>query len=113
MAIGPPIGTRRYTRYDFDAHLQGCTISMLNRQTVLGRSVNINEGGMGGVFPVGWEVGAQVTLHFSVPVSTTPVVVKGIVRNRASYHYGFEFVDLMWEQKRIIARTCKTLELLH
>ena len=41
-----------------------------------GRSLNINEGGIGGVFIAGWEVGTSVGLQFSVPIATDPVRVR-------------------------------------
>lgn len=77
-----------------------------------GRSLNINEGGLGGVFAKAMDVGSNVTLQFSVPVIARPVRVNGIVRNRNGYRYGFEFVDLTSEQRETINRTCKTLGLL-
>jgi PilZ domain len=64
-----------------------------------GRSLNINEGGIAGVFATGWDVGASVSLQFSVPVATTSVRVKGVVRNRTGYRYGFEFVELTSQQQ--------------
>lgn len=65
-----------------------------------------------GVFSAGWDVGASVSLQFSVPVATTPVRVRGVVRNRTGYRYGFEFVELTPEQQETISRTCRMLGLL-
>jgi len=77
-----------------------------------GRSLNINEQGIGGVFTAGWDVGTSVNLHFSVPIATAPVRVRAVLRNRISYRYGFEFMDLTPEQRETISRTCRTLGLL-
>ena len=77
-----------------------------------GRSLNINEGGIAGVFVGGWEVGTSVHLQFSVPITSTPVRVRGVVRNCTGHRYGFEFADLTPEQRETIHRTCKTLGLL-
>lgn len=84
----------------------------VERRDLRGRSLNINEGGIGGVFAKEMDVGIPVNLQFSVPVVATPVRVHGIVRNRTGYRYGFEFVDLTPEQRETISRTCKTLDLL-
>jgi len=77
-----------------------------------GRSLNINEGGIGGIFVAGWDVGTSVALQFSIPIATIPVKLKGIVRNCTGYRYGFEFADLTPEERETIKRTCRTLDLL-
>ena len=112
MASGSPINGRRYPRYEMETQLRATNLTAQGHATVRGQSLNINEGGMAGLFSHGWEVGTHVNLQFSVPVRTDPLSVKGVVRNRAGYRYGFEFVNLTFEQKRIINRTCVTLNLL-
>ncbi len=64
------------------------------------------------MFAAGWEVGTSVRLQFSVSIATVPMRVRAVIRNRASYRYGFEFVDLTPEQRETIGRTCRTLGLL-
>ena len=107
----PPATKRRYPRYEIETELTA-TILGVGRREMRGRSLNINEGGIAGVFTAGWDVGASVTLQFSVPVATMPVLVRGVVRNRTSYRYGFEFVELTPQQQETISRTCRTLGLL-
>src|SRR4051794_17393441 len=102
---------RRYPRYEIETELSA-TILGVARREMRGRSLNINEGGIAGVFATGWDVGASVSLQFSDPVATTPVRVKGVVRNRTGYRYGFEFVELTSQQQETISRTCRTLGLL-
>lgn len=108
---GPAIYTRRYQRYELETELRAVVLG-LDHHEMHGRSLNINEGGIGGVFVAGWEVGTSVNLQFSVPIATTPVRVKGIVRNCAGHRYGFEFADLTAEARENISRTCRTLDLL-
>ena len=103
--------TRRYPRYELETELRAAVVSVEARE-MRGRSLNINEGGIGGVFVAGWEVGTPVSLQFSVPIATTPIRVKGIVRNCTGYRYGFEFADLTPEERETITRTCRTLDLL-
>jgi len=102
---------RRYPRYEIETELSASILGVERRQ-MRGRSLNINEGGIAGVFATGWDVGASVSLQFSVPVATTPVRVRGVVRNRTGYRYGFEFVELTPQQQETISRTCRTLGLL-
>ena len=110
------INSRRYPRYELETELKAAVHGMEHPRTehreMRGRSLNINEGGMGGIFVSGWEVGTSVALQFSVPIATNPIKVKGIVRNRTGYRYGFEFTDLTPEERETITRTCRTLDLL-
>src|SRR5207237_8816935 len=106
-----PRTRRRYPRYEIETELSASILGVERRQ-MLGRSLNINEGGIAGVFATGWDVGTSVSLQFSVPVATTPVRVRGVVRNRTGYRYGFEFVELTPQQQETISRTCRTLGLL-
>ena len=107
----PPTTRRRYPRYEIETELSASILGVVRRE-MRGRSLNINEGGIAGVFATGWDVGVSVNLQFSVPVATTPVRVRGVVRNRAGYRYGFEFVELTPQQQETISRTCRTLGLL-
>jgi PilZ domain len=104
------IDTRRYPRYTLETDL-AATISGERAEMVRGSSLNINEAGLAGLFAIEWEVGTSVSLQFTVPFATAPVRVKAVVRNRTSYRYGFEFVDLAPEHRGTINRTCRMLGL--
>ena len=106
------INRRRYQRYEIDTQLQ-VTLLCLERGTLRGRSLNISEAGIAGVFVTVWDVGTPVHLEFSVPVTSSPLRVGGVLRIRSGYRYGFEFADLGPDQHEIISKTCKTLALLH
>ena len=107
-----PINTRRHQRYELETELTANIRGLECRVVMRGRSLNINEGGIAGLFATGLDVGTSVGLQFSVPIATTPVRVRAVVRNRTSYRYGFEFVNLTPEQSETIGRTCRTLGLL-
>jgi hypothetical protein len=107
----PTTHTRRYQRYELETELRAAILGVEHRE-MRGRSLNINEGGIGGLFVVGWDVGTSVNLQFSVPIAATPIRVKGIVRNCTGYRYGFEFSCLTSEERETIIRTCRTLDLL-
>jgi hypothetical protein len=104
------IDTRRYPRYPLETDLAATTLGE-RAEAVRGCSVNINEAGLAGLFATEWEVGTSLTLQFSVPFTSTPVKVRAVVRNRTSYRYGFEFVDLAPEHRGTINRTCRMLGL--
>jgi c-di-GMP-binding flagellar brake protein YcgR len=105
------IDSRRYQRYELETELRATILGVEHRE-MRGRSLNINEGGIAGVFVAGWDVGTSVDLQFSVPVATPPVRVKGVVRNCTGYRYGFEFMELTAAERETISRTCRTLDLL-
>ena len=108
----PVMNRRRYRRYEIDTQLQVMLLGSEQRGTLRGRSLNISEAGIAGVFVTVWDVSAPVHLEFSVPVTSNPVRVGAVVRSRSGYRYGFEFVDLSPEQREIINKTCRTLALL-
>jgi len=109
---GPAINNRRYQRYELETELTADILGVERRETMRGRSLNINEGGIAGVFASGWDIGTSVNLQFSVPPATASVRVRAVVRNRISYRYGFEFADLTPEQRETISQSCRTLGLL-
>ena len=106
------INRRRYQRYEIDTHLQVTLLGLEQRGTLRGRSLNISEAGIAGVFVTVWDLGAPVHLEFSVPVTSSPLRVGGVLRSHSGYRYGFEFADLDPDQHEIISKTCRTLALL-
>jgi c-di-GMP-binding flagellar brake protein YcgR len=108
----PLINQRRYERYEIDTPLHVTILGVEQRGTMRGRSLDISEAGIAGVFVTEWDVGAPVRLEFLVPVTSSPVRVGGVVRSHSGYRYGFEFADLSPEQREIISKTCRTLALL-
>ena len=106
------INRRRYQRYEIDTQLQVTLLGLEQRGTLRGRSLNISEAGIAGVFVTVWDVGTPVHLEFSVPVTSSPLRVGGVLRSHSGYRYGFEFVDLGSDQQEIISKTCRTLALL-
>src|SRR2546426_11400666 len=108
----PLTNQRRYPRYEIDTPLRVTTLGVEQRGTMQGRSLNISEAGIAGGFVTEWVVGTPGHLEFSVPVTSSPVRVGGVVRSRSGYRYGFEFGDLSPDQREIIDKTCRTLALL-
>ena|SRR2546426_55072 len=106
------INRRRYPRYEIDTELLVNVHGVDERAAMRGRSLNISEAGMVGVFASDAEIGTSVLVEFSVPVTSRPVRVGGILRSRSGYRYGFEFADLNSVQREIISKTCRTLALL-
>jgi hypothetical protein len=106
------INRRRYQRYEIDTELHVTMLGLEQRGTMRGRTLNISEAGIAGVFVTVWDVGTPVHLEFSVPVTSSPLMVRGVLRSHSGYRYGFEFADLGPDQCEIIGKTCRTLALL-
>ncbi len=87
-----PTTRRRYPRYEIETELIATVLGVGHRE-MRGRSLNINEGGIAGVFTAGSDIGASVNLQ-------------------TGYRYGFEFAELTPQQQEIITRTCRMLGLL-
>jgi c-di-GMP-binding flagellar brake protein YcgR len=108
----PVENRRRYQRYEIDTQLSVTILGEEHRGTMRGRSIDISEAGIAGVFVTVWDVGTPVNVEFSVPVRSSPVRVRGVVRRNSGHRYGFAFVDLSPDQCEIISKTCRTLALL-
>src|SRR5437899_2667066 len=100
------INRRRYPRFEIDTPLHMTILGVEQRRTMRGRSLDINEAGIAGVFVTECEVGTPVRLEFSVPVTSSPVRIGGIVRSHSGYRYGFEFVGLTPDPREIIRKAC-------
>jgi c-di-GMP-binding flagellar brake protein YcgR len=107
-----PTNRRRYQRYEIDTQLHVTVLGVEQRGAMRGRSLDISEVGIAGVFVTVWDVGSPVHLEFSVPITRSPIRVRGLLRSHSGYRYGFEFVDLNPDQREIISKTCRTLALL-
>jgi c-di-GMP-binding flagellar brake protein YcgR len=103
---------RRYQRYEIDTQILVTVLGLEERGTKRGQALDISETGIAGVFVTVWDVGTPVRLEFSVPVTTSPIRVGGLLRSHSGYRYGFEFVDLNPDQRELISKTCRTLALL-
>jgi c-di-GMP-binding flagellar brake protein YcgR len=102
------IDARRFPRYEIDAELNVATFGAGDQRVMRGRSLNISEAGMAGLFGTEWAAGTAVTLEFHVPVVSSPLSVDAIVRSRSDHRYGFEFVELNPVQRETISKTCRS-----
>ena len=106
------MSARRFPRYEIDTQIAVATVEATNQRVMHGRSLNISEVGIAGLFVTGVPAGTAVTLKFPVPVVSSPLSVDAIVRSGSDHRYGFEFMGLNPTQREIIGKTCRTLALL-
>ena len=112
VPMGYPTNQRRYPRYELDTLISVTGSGAEKLEVRTGRSINLSQAGMGGIFVTGWNIGTSVSLEFAVPVSSTPFSVGAVVRSHSDHRYGFEFVQLSPNQHEILTKTCRTLALL-
>ncbi len=103
---------RQWKRFHIDVRLRASVRSGGAKLPVYGRVSNLSRGGLAAFLPVELVVGEQIELDLTLPYATQPLKVRAIVRNRRSFAYGLEFVDITSAQLAAIIRTCGALELV-
>ena len=84
--------TRRWPRHRLDVPVRVIVHTPERTKLYDGRGNELNEGGMAVTAGVELKVGREVAVEFTPPFTGLPIRVRGIVRNRAGYRYGVEFV---------------------
>jgi PilZ domain-containing protein len=107
----PSTMKRRDERYLVNSVLTATREAADRKLEVHGRALDISENGVGGLFSESWTVGSRVNLEISLPVGRSPLKLDAIVRHRTGvkFRYGFEFVDMSLEQRRILQDACNFL----
>jgi c-di-GMP-binding flagellar brake protein YcgR len=94
---------RKHTRYQLSVPIQ---LSMTDRQSIQGLTIEISEGGFGATISASLEVGDRVAATL-IGYNAILSVVRWI-RGRA---YGFEFLELSLDQQQRIRGRCRKLPL--
>ncbi len=89
---GTLLNTRHWPRHQLDVPVRVIVHSPERTKLYDGRGNELNEGGMAVTAGVELKVGREVAVEFTPPFTELPIRVRGIVRNRAGYRYGVEFV---------------------
>lgn len=74
-----------------------------------GRSVDLNEAGLGAVLDQELVPGELVTVEFELPMLGKTFSPRATVRRRSGSQYGFEFVHIDPEQQQAIRALCEVL----
>ena len=97
---------RAHSRYLLDVR-----IVVRTKETLIGRTKDIAEGGLGATIPSSIDVGEIVDLELQLPDSQEPLKIKAEVRYCQGFQYGFKFVQVSEAQKEIIRRSTRDLRL--
>src|SRR5258708_1393231 len=93
---------RAHTRYLLDLR-----IIVRTKETLIGRTKDLAEGGLGATIPSNIDVGEIVELELQLPESQEPLKIKAEVRYRQGFQYGFKYVQVTEQQKEMIRRTTR------
>ena len=97
---------RAHSRYLLDLR-----IVVRTKETLIGRTKDIAEGGLGATIPSSIDIGAIVELELQLPESKELLKVKAEVRYRQGFQYGFKYVHITEQQKEMIRRITPDLRL--
>ncbi len=104
-----PIEMRRYPRYRLEVRVTVTVARPQGRVSLWGRCADISEGGLGCTLAGELLEGESVNLEFMLPLEPQPLKARAVVRHRAGFHYGLEFVLLTPEQEDSIRRLARAL----
>ena len=97
---------RAHTRYLLDLR-----IVVRTKETFIGRTKDIAEGGLGATIPNNINIGEIVELELQLPDATEPLKIKAEVRYRHGFQYGFKYLHTTQQQKEMIRRVTRDLRL--
>ena len=97
---------RAHSRYLLDLRLV-----VKAKATLLGRTKDIAEGGLGATIPGNIAVGEIVELEFQLPETHHPLKLKAEVMYCKGFQYGFRFLHATEQQRELIRRTTHNLHM--
>ncbi len=83
---------RRWTRFHLEVPVRLVVHRPAYASSVTGRGTELNEGGMCIFAGIELRLGDQVAIEFTPPYGEAPLRLWAVVRNRAGYYYGLEFL---------------------
>jgi len=102
-------GKRRHTRYLLNAPITAVLSDTIPESRSRSRTLDVSEGGIGGLFHEDWEPGIRLNLEIAVPIGSTSLKVAAIVRHHSGVRYGFEFVEVLPQERAALLELCQFL----
>ncbi len=106
-----PARKRRFLRYSVDIRVSLKVFRGAVPVSLWGRSSELGQDGIGVTLTGQLEPGEVATLEFTLPGTTTPLKLRGLVRYRDGLRHGFEFLARDQAQQDLILRACDLLSL--
>jgi len=109
--LSDPKKLRRYPRYSLDVRVSVKVFRPNAPVELWGRSIELGQDGIGITLTGQLEPGEVATLELTLPASSVPLRLRGLVRYRDGLRHGFEFLARDATQHQLILKTCELLEL--
>lgn len=106
-----PKTQRRYPRYPLDVRVSAKVFREATPVELWGRSIELGLDGIGVTLTGQLEAGEVATLELTLPVSSSPLRLRALVRYRDGLRHGFEFLARDAMQEDLLKRTCDLLGL--
>jgi c-di-GMP-binding flagellar brake protein YcgR len=103
---------RRWDRCHIDVQVKAKLGVNGEHRVLHGRGTDLSCGGVAAVIAADLVIGQTIDVEVTLPYTTQPVRVRATVRNRDSYRYGLQFVNLSPADQKLIQQTCTALALL-
>src|ERR1700752_743381 len=92
---------RRWERYAVTIPVSVSFLMDGQRSKFTAQASDLSKGGLSLFTSREIAVGTSLQLDFVLPYSSTPLVLRGVVRTRSGFNYGTEFVNPSPEQQEL------------
>jgi len=103
---------RRSTRYHIDVRVRAKMFSNGLPKIVYGRGSNLSQHGMCLFLPIELDVALTFEIEVTLPHGSQQLKLEVAIRNRRSFAYGVEFINITAAQQSLIEFVCRSLALL-
>src|SRR5437867_2729470 len=106
-------GRRRSERFELKIPVKVTISREGRRSTVTGEGCDFSKNGMRLFLTLALDTGAPLLLEFVLPYTSTPMMIRGMVRNQRGLYYGIEVLGMSPYQQQVFERNCTVLDLLN
>ncbi|HEX4542598.1 MAG TPA: PilZ domain-containing protein [Candidatus Acidoferrum sp.] len=112
MTVEVETRRRRWRRHHLDVPIRVIVHRAEKTSVFVGRGNELGEGGLAITAGVELKTGDAAEIEFTPPYSGVPIRIRGVVRNRAGYRYGMEFVAESEREEEQVDRLKSMLRVL-
>jgi hypothetical protein len=105
---GDIVDLRRAPRFSVEMRVRVVTRNAV-RSDWFGQANDISEYGMALMVPASFDIGAQIDIEFTLPITRHKLVLAAEIKNRTNFRYGVEFLFPTKHQREAILKACRML----
>ena len=103
---------RRSARYHIDVRVRVKVFSNGVPRIVHGRGSDLSQHGMCLFLPIELGIHTEIEIEVTLPHCSQQLKVEAAIRNRRSFAYGIDFINITAAQQNLIEFSCRSLALL-